>query len=86
MTINEMQNWQDALQPCGLEQVERGGSVVRKRHYGKMVMIPTAAEMEQCILTGSNTRARIEINEVEVKEFEDDAAFPSNGFDVSFSN
>lgn len=56
----------------------------KKKTYERMMITPIAVEASQCILAGSNTLQNIEVQEVTVKEFENDTTFPTGGFDVSF--
>ena len=78
MTINEEYTIPDILELDGRE------CATGNRHYETMSVTPVAIAVEQGILAGSITSVRIEVGEVDVKEFEDDTAFPSGGFSVSF--
>lgn len=56
-----------------------------KRHYQAMSITPIAIDMEQNLLAGSVTQDIIDIEEITVRNFEDDTAFPAAGFDVKFN-
>lgn len=49
-----------------------------------MSIIPISIEAGQQILAGSNTAENIVVEQVTVKEFEDDTSFPTGGFEVGF--
>ena len=56
-----------------------------KRQYQEMSIIPIAIDMKQNLLAGSVTKDIIKIEEITVRDFEDDTAFPADGFDVKLN-
>lgn len=78
MTLDEERQIQPVQKQTGC------GSATNKHQYEKMTVTPVVDKMEQCVLAGSITGVRIEINEVEVNEFGEDTSFPSEGFNASF--
>ena len=56
-----------------------------KKFYRQMVIEPLAVQLESGILTGSLTTTKIQVNTVEVEEF--DAGFtPSLGYENDFQD
>lgn len=82
--INELHVWHKDREPGKLNLVDCE-CTASKRQYQEMSITPIAIDMKQNLLAGSVTQEIIEIEEITVRDFEDDTAFPTEGFDVKFN-
>lgn len=81
MTINEAHMWKQAGKCKNPERID---FATGRRRYEKMTLLPVMTEAEQCLLASSDECVLIEPKEVVVYEFENDTAFPTDGFEVNF--
>ena len=67
-------------------EIHKNKTIMTKKikHYERLSITPIELEVSQCLLAGSNTLQNIEVQEVTVKDFEDDTSFPTGGFEVGF--